>query len=48
MEQQQPTLEETIASPDFSPEQLGAKFWYEQYQNQKEQYEKLAALLDLW
>jgi hypothetical protein len=42
MEQQQPTLEEIITSPDFSPEKLGAKFWYEQYQNQKEQYEKLA------
>jgi transposase len=42
MEQQQPTLEEIITAPDFSPEKLGAKFWYEQYQNQKEQYEKLA------
>jgi Family of unknown function (DUF6444) len=42
MEQQQPTLEEIIASPDFSPEKLGARFWYEQYLNQREQYEKLA------
>lgn len=42
MEQQQLTLEEIIAAPDFSPEKLGAKFWYEQYQSQKEQYEQLA------
>jgi transposase len=32
MEQQQPTLGEMIASPDFSPEELGARFWYEQYE----------------
>jgi transposase len=42
MEQQQPTVEEMITAPDFSPEQLGAKFWYEQYLHQKEQYEQLA------
>lgn len=38
MEQQQPTVEEMIASPKFSPQKQGARFWYEQYQNQKEQY----------
>jgi hypothetical protein len=42
MEQQQPTVEETIAAPEFSPEKQGARFWDEQYQNQNEQYEKLA------
>jgi transposase len=31
MKQQQPTLEEMIESPDFSPEEMGARFWYEQY-----------------
>jgi hypothetical protein len=31
MEKQQPTLGEIIASPDFSPEELGARFWYEEY-----------------
>jgi transposase len=39
--EQQPTLAEILTAPDFSPEQLGAKFWYEQYLNQKEQYEQL-------
>lgn len=32
MEQQQLSLGEMIASPDFSPEELGARFWYEQYE----------------
>jgi hypothetical protein len=31
MEEQQPKLEEIIAAPGFSPEELGAQFWYEQY-----------------
>jgi transposase len=31
MEKQQPNLGEMIASPDFSPEEMGARFWYEEY-----------------
>lgn len=42
MEQQQPKLEEIIAADDFSPGELGAEFWYEQYLHQKEQYGQLA------
>lgn len=36
-----PDIEAIIAAPDFDPEQLGARFWFEQYLKQREQLDKL-------
>jgi hypothetical protein len=34
-------LETLIASPDFDPEQMGARFWYEQYLQQRRENQQL-------
>ncbi len=35
METSEPNLEAIMAVPDFDPEQLGVRFWYEQYVQQR-------------
>lgn len=35
METRDPSLEAMMAAPDFDPERLGARFWYEQYVQQR-------------
>ncbi len=37
MEENCQNLEEMLETPDFDPERLGARFWFEQYQKQREQ-----------
>jgi len=35
METSDTNMEAMMAAPDFDPEQLGARFWYEQYLRQR-------------
>jgi transposase len=41
MEKPQPSVLPDLAAPDFEPEQMGARFWYEQYLNQREENQRL-------
>ena len=41
MEENGQNLDETIEAPDFDPERLGTKFWFEQYSKQREQKQQL-------
>ena len=35
METSAPSLEALMVAADFDPERLGARFWYEQYEQQR-------------
>jgi transposase len=37
MEKPELSLQDQVSAPDFDPERLGARFWYEQYRQQQEQ-----------
>jgi transposase len=41
MEKPELPLQDQINAPDFDPERLGARFWYEQYLQQQERIEQL-------
>jgi transposase len=41
MEKPEMSLQDQINAPDFDPERLGARFWYEQYLQQQERIEQL-------
>ncbi len=46
MEENCQNLEEMLETPDFDPERLGARFWFEQYQKQREQNQQLQQQLE--
>ena len=41
MEESGQNLDEMINAPNFEPERLGAKYWFEQYSKQREQNQQL-------
>jgi hypothetical protein len=41
MEKSQPSMPSNGVAPDFDPEQMGARFWYEQYLKQREENQQL-------
>lgn len=41
MENPQPPVLPSLTAPDVDPEQMGARFWYEQYLNQREENQQL-------
>lgn len=45
MEKPQPPVLPNLAAPDFDPEQMGARFWYEQYLQQREENQRLCQQL---
>lgn len=45
METSEPNLEAMMAAPGFDPEQLGARFWYEQYLQQRAENAELRTQL---
>jgi uncharacterized protein YhaN len=46
MEENCQNLEEMLDAPDFDPERLGARFWFEQYSQQKEHNQQLKQQLE--
>lgn len=46
METSESTIESIMAAPDFDPEQMGARFWYEQYLQQRAENAELRTQLN--